>query len=746
MTFNQLKYEVARFFRAFFPIQLLFAHVKYNIFSLFFWIILFSIASDGLGSSFGVPFLFYSPEYRGETNWISFLLIGFSIGGFTMAFNTYSYVKMSKKFPFLLTISHSFIKFCLNNSIIPISFLIFFIIQFTYFQIVEEFASAFKILIYIVSFLFGYTLFILISFLYFFPKNKRIFKKYSFDKTEGDEKINSFLNRNEDWVDYFKYKKDRTYIYLATLTKWKLTKKTEHYDKKMMDNVLKKTKISSFLFEFTTIISFFLVGIFRENSFLDLPAGMSLIMLLAIIMMIYSALYSWLNYWTFPIIVTVLIFMNFFSKNSTFFQYKNYAYGLNYSEENLKKYTYQTIDSLNSNIIQNNRSKREYIKALNQWKNKTNKNKPKLIIVLTSGGGSRSALWTFSVLNYLDQNLNKQVTKHTQLITGASGGMIGAAYYRSLYLNYYLGEQNEIDDAEYYNNISKDLLNKLSFSAYSNDLLFRIQSFNLKNQTYTKDRGFSFEEHLNDNTNKILNKPLDYFKKYERFGMIPVMIFTPTIVNDGRRMLISSQNLNFLCSGKGTAEKLNNLNENIDFQSFFNNNTDVRFLSVLRMSATFPLVLPMVSLPTIPEINIMDAGIRDNYGVKLSLEYLFALKDWINENTSGVILLKIRDTKKILEGENIHKVSLFEKFSLPFGNMYQNFTRTQDFDQDELMKISAFSFPFQIDLVEFNLRETSKDRISLSWHLTSQEKNKIKNAILTKGNQHALMQIKTLLK
>lgn len=746
MFWSKLKYNSVRFFRAFFPVQLLFAHIKYNLFSLFFWLILFLIASDGLGSAFGIPFLFYSPEYRGETSWLSFLLMGVAIGGFTMAFHTYSYVKMCKRFPFLLTIPNSFITFSWNNSLIPISFLLFFICRFSQFQQVEEFASLFTICNYIFSFLIGFSVFILISYLYFFPQNRKLFKAFSFDENDAEDKINAFLSRKENWADYFKYKKDRAYIYLVAPFSWRISKKTAHLDKTIMERVLNKTKVSASIFEFITIITFFLVGVFRDSPTLELPAGMSIIMLLAIIMMLYSALHSWFNYWTFPLILLVLLSMNYLSKTSSLFRYKNYAYGMNYDKRSLKMYDYHVIDSINSDVVLDNRSKREFIKSMNHWKYNTEKNKPKLIIVLTSGGGSRSALWTLTILNKLDTLMDYRAKKHIQMITGASGGMIGAAYYRSLSLERMTGERKLISKKEAEKNISKDLLNKLSFSAYSNDLLFRIQTVKIYDRNYTKDRGFAFEEQLNENTNGALNKEFSYFQQYERLGQIPVMIFTPTIINDGRRILMSAQNLNFLCSGKGSASALNKLNENIDFQTFFNKNNNVRFLSVLRMNATFPLVLPMVSLPTTPEVNVMDAGIRDNYGVKLTFEYLFALQKWIDENTSGVILVKIRDTKKVLEGENVSQVSLFEKFTLPFGNMYKNFTRTQDFDQDELMKLAAFSFSFPIDLIEFNLRESSKDRISLSWHLTSQEKKKISAAVSSKSNQMAFEQLRNLLK
>lgn len=737
------------FTRAFFPLQLLFGHLKYNLLALFFWLLLFAIASDSLGSAFGIPFLFYSPEYQGETSLLSFALIGFSIGGFTMAFHTYSYMKLGKRYPFIATVSNPFIKFCLNNSLIPLVFVIYFCFKFIQFQLVEEFASKWECFLYLISFLVGFSLFLLLSFLYFFPRNKSLFQKIGLkpiDTEEQNEPMSSLFHKKVNWQNYFKYKKDRTYLYMASLTKLRTSRTSIHYDKESLEKVFKQSKISSSTFEFITIFSFFLIGIFRERTFLDLPAGMSIVMLITIIMMMISALTSWLHYWTYPFLIFVIIAMNTLSKYTSFFQFRNYAYGLKYQPKDLVDYNLDRIDSLTNDVITYNKSKRSYISILNRWKKKTNKEKPKLIIVLTSGGGSRSALWTFNVLQHLDEQLNYKLSQHTQLITGASGGMVGAALYRSLYLEHLQNAKFSNHDAKFSAMISKDLLNKLSFSAYSNDMFFRVQSFDVNGQNYTKDRGYSFEEHLNQNTEGYLDKPLSYFKRYEKSANIPTMIFSPTIVSDGRRLLISSQSLAFLCSNKNASGNLTNMYENIDFQSFFKGNTDVRFLSVLRMNATFPLVLPMVSMPTNPEMHVMDAGVRDNYGGKITMEYLFALQDWIKENTSGVILVKIRDTKKILKGETVRKVSLLNKFTLPFGNMYDNFPRTQDFDQDELFKLGVQGFDFPVNLVIFNLRESKKDRISLSWHLTANEKLKIKKALYSPSNKEASKQLRMLLK
>lgn len=153
---------------------------------------------------------------------------------------------------------------------------------------------------------------------------------------------------------------------------------------------------------------------------------------------------------------------------------------------------------------------------------------------------------------------------------------------------------------------------------------------------------------------------------------------------------------------------------------------ELRYTTALRMSATFPYITPMVTLPTTPEIHIMDAGIRDNYGSKTTLRYLSALEDWIKENTSGVIIVQIRDTKKGLEQENEHGISLFEKLFKPLSNVYGNFPKVQDYNQDELVRLFLNYQDYPIDIVSLNLRESPKDKISLSWHLTKQEKLIIK--------------------
>jgi hypothetical protein len=522
-----------------------------------------------------------------------------------------------------------------------------------------------------------------------------------------------------------------------------VSRSTSHFDQDLFERVFAKTRINASLYEVLTILMFFILGLFNDLKYFEVPAGSSIILLFTIFLMLFSALQAWLKQWVYPILLFTFIVMNALSLHTNFFKYSSFAIGMDYSAP--KKYN--RLSLIDSHNPQNSeKSFNAYIATLENWKKNTGKDKPKLILINTSGGGSRSALWTVVVLLEVNNKTNGDFLKQTQMMTGASGGMIGAAYVRSL-----LVEQNDkriskLDDKRFKENMGKDILNRMSFMASTNDIFIRYQKHIENGRSYTKDRGFAFEQQLTENTEGIFRKKLNFFKKYEKQGVVPTLLFTPTIVNDGRRMFIGAQNFCFLTENSKSMSSVDMM-ENVDFQTFFGENAakDVRYTSVLRASATFPFVMPMITMPTYPEIVLMDAGIRDNYGTKTSVLYLDKLQEWISENTSGVLIVQIRDTRKVMNDEAAYEVSLKSKLTLPFGNMYKNFPRVQDYDQEELMRVAVEGYGFPVDHVSFNLREKKEDRISLSWHLTKDEKEKIKNAFRSPLNTAAFEQLKRLL-
>lgn len=738
MRINDQNWNIIDVIRGFFPLQLIIYHLKYNLISLFFWALLFLIVLQYSGYSFGIPFLFLSPEYLGSVSPFSFLLVGFALGGFTVAFNTYSYMKLGSFFPFLTTLSKPFFLFSVNNSIIPLGFFITYLIQVGKFQAAQELATSGEIALYIIATLIGTLIFFLFSWTYFFPLSKRT-TSY---QPQSDKPISSVIHKKEKWYNRFKKNSNKIFIFFGRRFRLTTSRSTSHFDRDIVEKIFAKNRINASIFEILTISVFFILGLLNNYKYLEVPAAASIVLLITISLMLFSALHSWLRNWVYVLLIIGFVSMDYISQKTDFFHYRSYAYGLDYSKR--ENYTLEELKSICNNDSLYTNSLDNYISILEKWKSKTQQEKPKLIIVTTSGGGSRSALWTTHVLNELNQKFDGQIFNQTQMITGASGGMVGAAFYRELILRSNSHNINKDSSEVYHQMMAEDLLNKLAFMASTNDIFLRYQKYDYNDHSYTKDRGYAFESQLNENTNYWMDHTLGYYEEPEKDAEIPVMILSPTIVNDGRRLLLSSQSMAFMAN-EAPDSKTGNSYENIDAHSYFRkqNINELKFTTALRSSASFPFVMPMIAMPTTPEIQLMDAGIRDNYGIKTAMLYLHKLQDWIKKNTSGVIILQIRDTKKTQQDENKEEISFFNKLTLPFGNMYKNFPGVQDFNQEELVNLAKYEF--DVDFVSFNLIEKQADRVSLSWHLTEQEVNKVLRAMQSPDNKASQEKLKTIL-
>lgn len=93
----------------------------------------------------GVPYLFLDPEYLNEVNWVSMLLVGFALGVFFMAFHMVSYILYAHRYAFLGSVSKPFLRFSLNNSLLPLLFLAVYLTAIIKFQINTEERSFFKL-------------------------------------------------------------------------------------------------------------------------------------------------------------------------------------------------------------------------------------------------------------------------------------------------------------------------------------------------------------------------------------------------------------------------------------------------------------------------------------------------------------------------------------------------------------------------------------------------------------------------
>jgi hypothetical protein len=754
-----IKNQSLRRIAYFFPVQLLLVVLKKNQILILFWALMFGFITKALAAKFGVPYLFLNPEYMGKINFWSYFITGFACGGFIMAYNISVYIVNGFRFPFLATLANPFFKFCLNNCIIPLIFFFTYVYAIYYSLIHDDQAPNAVIFRNLSGFIAGNISFICIALIYFRRLNKDIFKLYNIKEKENEQprarKMQRVvLKRNMEWNVLNPTKREtrdwHVETYLSSFRRISLARGYEHYEKEMLIRVFKQNHFNAAVFGVLSVMSLLALGWFREIPAFEIPAGASIFLLFTTFLMLTSALHTWLRGWSTTASISMLVILNFIYFVGPFNSASN-AFGLDYDGPKTE-YSNRMLHLWEGDKVTRRKDIEHTIAILEKWKAKNtiqgSTEKPKMVLINTSGGGLRSAMWTFYSLQYADSLMGGELLGHTQLITGSSGGMVGAAYLRELYLQFQEKKIKTIYGDSLLVNISKDVLNPIAFSITTNDLFFRMQKTQYEGHTYCKDRGFAFESTLNENTHYILDKQLKDYRQPEANAVIPMMILAPTVVNDGRKLLISPQPISYLAQNwMQNNIYVKPLIENLEFSRMFEKQgaEKLRFTSALRMNATFPYITPIVSLPSEPEIEVMDAGMRDNYGMETTLKFLYTFNDWLKENTSGVVIVQIRDRHKEFPIDEASVKTITGTLSRPLGSFYGNWFQVQDFEQNQMIQYASGWFKGKLDIIDLELRNEKPDNISLSWHLTNKEKNKVRESLLLPGNQESIQRLRSLL-
>jgi hypothetical protein len=110
------------------------------------------------------------------------------------------------------------------------------------------------------------------------------------------------------------------------------------------------------------------------------------------------------------------------------------------------------------------------------------------------------------------------------------------------------------------------------------------------------------------------------------------------------------------------------------------------------MNATFPYVLPNVWLPSSPVIDVMDSGFRDNFGQETSTRFLQIFREWIQKNTSAVVVIQIRDRKTGGWEYPYESSGLNDIFTKPAFLLQYNWYKIQEYQQDDLMSLTKELF------------------------------------------------------
>ena len=165
------------------------------------------------------------------------------------------------------------------------------------------------------------------------------------------------------------------------------------------------------------------------------------------------------------------------------------------------------------------------------------------------------------------------------------------------------------------------------------------------------------------------------------------------------------------------------------------------------MNASFPYVLPNVWLPSNPVIDVMDAGLRDNYGMETTLRFIENFKDWLKANTSKIIILQIRDRNQDNWQQPLETGAVTDFFVKPGTMLQHNWYKMQNFSQSDQYSYLQADFDSALQRISFMyVPETEEKGAALNFHLTAREKKAVKESFNSTYNQASLLRIKDLLK
>jgi hypothetical protein len=269
------------------------------------------------------------------------------------------------------------------------------------------------------------------------PKNpisrikKGIWKKHLFEHRKGNKII--------------------VQSYLSNPFEITKTENQDVFDYRIIKKHFRTSHLVAGIFELLVVCIVVTLGLFRDSPFFRIPAAASIFISFTMLLMIASAFHTWLKAWSLPVFILLFVLLNWLS-GYEFFGKRNQAFGLNYKTNAAVIPESMLFD--NQLVNQIDEDSRKGLAILEKWKMQSSNienAKPTLVFLNVSGGGLKSALWTVEAMQAADKATEGRLLRNTHLITGSSGGMIGAAFMRELYLRKKTGLITNIYDSNLVN-------------------------------------------------------------------------------------------------------------------------------------------------------------------------------------------------------------------------------------------------------------------------------------------------------
>jgi len=695
-----------------------------------------------------VPHLFLEPEYHGQVSGLSLYIIGVSLGLFTMAYEITCYILDGYRFFFITMLRRPFRMFVLNNIWLPLLFWVVYSILFLRFQQDGHRFSVGEMAFMLLCLWLGGFSVIGFGFAYFTFTDRSVLAEVGerLNMAVGGLKRITILRRERQQIE------QTTRVDSFLIWPWESRRVPflgQRISTRSVQKVLSRNHTNAFFMIVFFLLLLVLLGVFQDQPAFQLPAGATVLLLCSVFIMLIGAVTFWFRRIGAFILIGLAVVLIWFNREGAGAG-RNLVFGMNYTVPPAS-YDIRTIEALASDsVVQPDVE--HGTRLLNNWLARYRAlhgptAKPRMLIITTTGGGLRSATWAVNCLQKIDSTLAGRLHETWRFTSGASGGMMGASYYRELMLTDKALLQQRRNDPDNIAAIGRDLLNRVSFSLIAN--LFVPHTTYLRlDDAEARDRGWGFEAQLMENTQAFAGRRLRDYAQPELQGHIPMFVYSPTIINDGRQLLISPQPISYLAQPARFNSVYANEVPAVEFRRMFAKQgaDNLRITSAIRMSASFPYILPFPELPSDPMIQVMDAGVYENFGVYLAIKYIYTFRDWIEKNTRGVVLLQLRDSPRRQTDFNLGEQTFFDRLAGALGSTYHSFAESKDFQNDDVTMYARQWLG--VTLHELDLQyipERPEKEASLNFHLTMREKRDIAESIRRPENRATLQLLSELM-
>ncbi len=372
---------------------------------------------------------------------------------------------------------------------------------------------------------------------------------------------------------------------------------------------------------------------------------------------------------------------------------------------------------------------------------------PVLVAVTAVGGGITTAVWTDWVLARLGEEVGPDLIGSIALISGVSGGSVGALHFLDELTAGDLPLQERLDRAA--DLAAQPSLAEAVWGLVYPDLWRGIPGgwFRAKD---ADDRG----EALELAWRRKLHRPrarLSDWRAGVAAGRIPAVVFNTTINETGGRLLLTPLDLPRSGGRSGDCRKIPQLcltdwRAHNFFQLY--PERDVEVATAARLSAAFPYVspIPRPRLGSEDEraFHLADGGYYDNYGVTTLVDWLDdAQPVFAKRGGRKILVVQIRDVPDAERG-GARRAGWTLSFAGPLRTLVRIRTASQanrnELDVEMMQRLACREHGLEIASVIFSLEPGGKKEqtLPLSWQLTADERRILEGRWSTPRNRAAL--------